>query len=315
MSRQVLSSANAIERLRTLRDVDLNLFLVFTTIYELGGVTGAADALGLTQPAVSHSLGRLRTTLGDELFVRHKNQLLPTPFAQSIVDDVIHALDTLRTGSFGAQRFDPYESDARFQISMAVSTEIFLLPRLLAHLSRTAPKVSVVICRNGGDNLEDQLASGAISLALDMAPSSFNLCHKNLGSDQLVAVVRKENPILDEGMNRQAYLAARHILVNTRSKPGGLEDDELERLGFRRDIAAQCTAITTALRTVENTDLAVTLGLKQLEAVHPEHDLAVFDFPFSQPPLSAVMLWHETRDNDPANQWLRELIIELFTQP
>ncbi|MFK8018783.1 MAG: LysR family transcriptional regulator [Pseudomonadales bacterium] len=308
------SPAAAIERLRALRDVDLNLFLVFTTIFELGSVTSAAEALGLTQPAVSHSLARLRATLGNELFVRHGNRLLPTPFAQSIIGDVVHALDTLRCGSFGAKHFDPFEADVSFRISMAVSMEIFLLPRLMEHLSREAPRVRVVIVREAGKNLEDQLASGQVSLALETAPGNINLRQTDLGTDQLVAVIRKENAIAKEGMSSENYLAARHILVNNRSKPGGREDDELERLGYRRDIAAECTAITAALRTVESTDLVVTLGHKQLKATHPEHDLAVFDFPFSQPVYSAVMLWHENRDTDPANQWLRQLVSNLFTQ-
>ncbi|MCY4427142.1 MAG: LysR family transcriptional regulator [Halieaceae bacterium] len=314
MNPRTTPAATATDLLHTLQDVDLNLFLVFATIYELGSVTGAAEALGLTQPAVSHSLARLRVTVDDDLFIRHKNKLLPTPFAQAIVDDVIYALDVLRSRSFEPQRFDPLRAEVTLQISLAVSMEIFILPRLLERLSLTAPKVNIIAVRQSGEELEDQLASGSTCLALDTGAATTTLMQTALATDQLVAVVRKGNPIVKDGMSKKTYLAARHVLVNTRSNPGTLEDDELDRLGLRRDIAAQCTALTTALRTVENTDYVVTLGLKQLEAIHPDHDLAIFDFPFSRPSLSAVLLWHQNRDKDPANQWLRELIVELFAQ-
>ncbi|MFK7733997.1 MAG: LysR family transcriptional regulator [Pseudomonadales bacterium] len=300
--------------LSAFRRLDLNLFVVFASIYEHGSLTAAGKAMGLTQPAVSHALARLRDSLNDDLFIRSGRSVVPTPFARRIIDDVHLALDRLRAGPLGEHRFDPLSSEARFRLSMTAGMEIFILPGLLKRMSTEAPNVFVSTTRVPHQQIELELMRGELSLAIDFdIPLNVEARRMALGHDELVTVARKNNPLIADGLDQDTYLMARHVTVNTLRSAGGVEDYELARLGLSRKIVARTATITSALRTAATTDYLVTLGRRQLNAIEPNHELAVFDFPFSAPRLEAVMFWHESFDKDPGNIWLRGMIADLFT--
>lgn len=313
MPKPVPPAAVLPDRLRAFRRVDLNLFVVFATIHAQGSLTAAGQALGLTQPAVSHALARLRRALGDELFVREGSSLAATPFARGIIDDVHLALDTLRAGPLGERRFDPATSTAGFSIAMPMSMELFLLPPLLQRLAAEAPGVSLTTTRALRSRIEPELARGSLSMAIDAAgPIHADLRGRLLVRDDLVTVARKGHPLLHRGLSPRTYLEARHILVTARGSDGDIEDYELLRLGHRRHIVARCVNLVAALQAVARTDCLLTLGRRQLGGVPGDHGLTVFEFPFPGPHLDALLFWHERADQDPANRWLRQIVFDLF---
>lgn len=303
------------DRLRAFRGLDLNLFVVFALIYERRSLTAAGLALGLTQPAVSHALARLRKSLGDRLFVRQGSVVVPTTFAKSIIDDVLFALDTLRAGPLGEQRFDPATSVARFNIAMTAGMEIYLLPLLLKRLSVEAPNVVIRTTRVERGDVESQLARGELSFAIETdPPRSTHTRQRLLASDQLLTLSRKGNVLIAKGLDKATYLSAHHIAVSTRSDGGCIEDYELAKLGQRRHVVARCNTATAALRSIAETDLLLTLGYRQLITLEPNHDMALFDFPFDTLGLDGILYWHEDAESEPSSLWMRSLLVDAFDQ-
>jgi DNA-binding transcriptional LysR family regulator len=304
-----LVHADRVNVRRALRGVDLNLFVLFEAVYSAGGLTAAASRLGLTQPAVSHALARLRTALGDALFVRQGPRMVPTPFARSLIGDVRTALDTLQDRLAGNHRFDPGTSETTFRIALRESTEVTLLPRLLERITNEAPFASFVSMRVSRRDFESELAGGGIDLAIDVAaPVSIDIRRRPLTADRHVVAARRDHPRLCDGLSIDAYLALGHVLVSSRRRGGALEDFELNRLGLRRRIALRCQSNIAALKVVERTDLLLTLPARQFSIFHGSPALESFELPFAIVPLDLQLYWHTSADNDPANVWLREII-------
>ena len=140
--------------------IDLNLFTVFDAIYREGGITAASKRLHLSQPAVSHALGRLRELLDDPLFERHGNEMIPTPLARTLAVTIGSSLGNLEQMLHRAGRFDPASSQRMFTIAVRESQESTFLPGLLAKLAATAPNIDVATIRIERRDLEDDLQSG-----------------------------------------------------------------------------------------------------------------------------------------------------------
>lgn len=303
------------DRLRAFRGIDLNLFIIFASIYEHSSLTLAGQTLGLTQPAVSHALARLRDSLKDDLFVRKGSSVAPTPYARRIIGDVHLALDVLRSGPLGEDSFDASTSTLHFQISMTASMEVFLLPRILKQLEVEAPNVTISTTRVNLHDVNSLLASGELSLAIDLdTPTNTDLGCLSLIDDHLVTVTRKGNPLIENGkLSAKNYLKGKHILVATGNINAGPEDYELARIGEHRYITARCVNLNAALQTIPGTDYLLTLGRRQLSSNTPVHNLAIFDFPFSAPRMEALLFWHKSLDKDLANMWLRGVVSKQFT--
>lgn len=298
---------------RAFRRVDLNLFIVFSTIYEYRSLTIASRHLGLTQPAVSRSLARLRETLGDKLFVRKGGESVPTPFSHAIIEDVRKALELFRSGPLGEQVFDPSSSTAHFRVSMDSAMEAFVLQELVEHLSREAPGVTLTSTRIQRRNVETDLARGDLSLAIDVDfPFGQEIRRKPISREDSVVVVRKGNPLTSEGMTQRGFFESQHVVVTSRTAGVAVYDFELARIGHRRNVAVRCTNLRVGLQIVQTTDYMLSLGRKQLEAMPFIPELEVFDFPFPLPEIDTVLYWHESLDSEPGNVWIRGLISDIL---
>ncbi|MGB6138647.1 MAG: LysR family transcriptional regulator, partial [Shewanella sp.] len=176
--------------------IDLNLFVVFDAIYCEGNITKAASVLNLSQPAVSHSLGKLRNHFDDPLFIRQGNEMRPTPVAKNVIDDVREALHQLQVCLVQSRQFEPLTSRKSFSLSLHGSLEPYYLPILQEHLSVESPAIHLNSNKRvNRSELENKLASGDIDLAIDaLLPVSSNICHTQLQRDQLVVVARKDHP-------------------------------------------------------------------------------------------------------------------------
>jgi DNA-binding transcriptional LysR family regulator len=304
------------DRVRIFRGIDLNLFVVFSAIYSQGSITIASEVLGITQSAVSHALSRLRNALNDELFTRRGTSMVPTPFAKSIIDDVHSALDSLRTGPLGFRQFDPSTSTLNFCIATTPGIEIYLLPPLLELLRKEAPNVTITSEHLSRHEVESGFSRGDLDMAISMDPPMYpEILRYTLRKDKFVTVTNKNNPLIKNGLDQETYLAAKHILISSYQSGGGLEEIEFARLGIKRNIVARCGTITSAVKSAEVTNYLLTLGVQKLEVIGLHPDLLIFDFPFpTQQALEGFLLWHESVDNDPANQWLRNIIIGLLAK-
>ena len=291
--------------------IDLNLFVVFNAIYCEGNITKAASVLNLSQPAVSHSLGKLRTYFDDDLFVRQGNEMRPTPVAKNVIADIRESLHQLQVCLVQSRQFEPMTSRKHFNLSLLGSLEATYVPLLMQTLQKESPHISLKSSRRvRRSELENKLASGDIDLAIDtLVPVSNNIFHTQLEQDQLVVVTRKNHPATAQGLDLETYLSLEHILVSSRSTGPGLEDFELSRLGLHRKIVLRCQHALAACRVIISSDKILTIPKTAAKMYSEMLDIAIFEMPVDLPSLDVHMYWHGNVDKDPANKWLRNKMI------
>jgi DNA-binding transcriptional LysR family regulator len=291
--------------------IDLNLFTVFDVIYREGGITPASRRLHLSQPAVSHALARLRELFQDPLFERRGHEMVPTPLARSIAATVTRSLGELEMLQQRAGRFDPSTSERTLSIGVRESHEPVLLPALLACLGQSAPGIDIAAVRIDRRDLEDDLESGAIDLALDVAlPLSAEVRRERVSADRLAVLARTDHPTVRGAVDIETYLAMEHVLVTGRRRGGGYEDLALGRLGLARRIRVRCQGPAAAAGIVCSTDLLVTLPQPQAELAYREAQHQLLPFPLEVPPLELYLYWHANVEEDPASRWFRQRMLE-----
>jgi DNA-binding transcriptional LysR family regulator len=292
-----------------LNQADLNLFVVLEAIYREGNITRAGHQLNLTQPAISHALKRLRDLLQDPLFVRHGPHMVPTPFTRNMIEPVRQALQILETNLSQTRSFAPEHIRRNFHLSMWEYAESLILPSLLRRLTDAAPGMSITTSRTKRRDLETELASGSIDLAIDIPMTvSDRIRHRLLLNEPFVVVARHGNPMIQGKLDLDTYLSLRHIQVSSRRHGPSLIDIELSRRGRRREIFLRTQHNLTACMVVRKTDMLLTLPERHAQLLGVAFDNQVHPFPLDEPRLEAHLYWHESVENDPANRWLREEI-------
>lgn len=296
-----------------LNRIDLNLFVVLDTIYTEGGITKASRKLNLTQPAISHALGRLRDMFGDPLFERDGRAMVPTPLARSLIEPVRRSLRGLEITLNEVARFDPATTERRFTLSVRDVLEATLLPVLMRRITDSAPLIDVATVRVDRRELEAELASGTIDAAIDMLlPLSDNIRRVRIAADPLVVIARADHPAIGDGIDIETYLKQDHILVSSRRSGLGLEDVELSRLGVQRRVRLRCQHYFAACRVVSLTDLVLTMPESYARIANRQYNNQILPFPLPVPMLDAYLYWHANVEQEPANRWLREQLIQAF---
>jgi DNA-binding transcriptional LysR family regulator len=315
-----------------LSQVDLNLFVVLEAIYREGNITRAGQQLNLTQPAISHALKRLRDLLQDPLFVRQGPHMVPTPFTRNMIEQVRQALHILEVNLTQSRNFVPEHTRRNFHLSLWEYAEALILPSLLQRLMHAAPGMSITTSRVKRRDLETELASGSVDLAIDIPMTmSDRIRHKWLVNEPFVVIVRHGHPAIKGKLDLDTYLAQRHIQVSSRRHGPSLIDVELSRRGLRRQVFLRNQHNLTASMVVSMTDMLLTLPERQAELLNTgfankglaNSGLAnsapmnqVYPLPLPGPRLEAHLYWHESVENDPANRWLRaEIEKVLATAP
>lgn len=295
-----------------LSDIDLNLFVVFDAIYTEGNLTRAGEIIGITQPAVSNSLSRLRNIFEDPLFVRTAEGMVPTPVAQNIVGPVRQALGLIRSSVQESESFDPAASDKRFRVSMTDLTQSIVLPYLVGRIKREAPGIAIDCYHVRRRDMNIELASGNLDLAVDipLTPDP-QIRQSPLFSHPHVCVVRKKHPAIEGELTTEAYLSLSHIHISSRRGGLGHVDLALGKMGKRRHIALRTQHYLATPELVTRTDLALTVPRVFADFLVTQYPVEYFQLPFAVPNLESHLYWHESTDQDQANRWMRELILEL----
>ena len=295
--------------------IDLNLLVVFSTIFSEGGITPAGKKLHLSQSAVSHSLSRLREAFDDPLFVRSGQVMQPTPIARNLYQRVQPLLSNLKQTLNDFSSFDPALSERSFTIGVREPVESVVLPVIVTSLLEIAPQIRISTVRLDRGNLEADLKSGVFDVAIDvLQPLSGSVRHSKLQDDDLVVVARKGHPVLAQSasLDLQRFLRLEHIQVSGRRAGRGIEDIELNRLGHERNIRVRCQNINAALSVVATSDLVVSAGYAYAHEAVRDAKLVVLPFPIEVPSLSLFLYWHQNVDSDPASLWFRDFITEVF---
>jgi len=291
-------------------DLDLNLLRVFDAVLQQRSVTAAAARLGLTQPAVSNALARLRALFGDALFVRTPAGMEATPLARGVAEPVRQALALLDSALAHGPGFDPGSATRAFRFYMSDLGQIEFLPPLIERAQRAAPGVRLEAVALEVEDIADALASGALDLAVGFLPGlGPPVRRRALFRDPYRCLMRDDHPI--RTLTKRKFLGASHALVTYR---GGhrVVEEALERAGLARRIALRLPHFTVVPMVLERTDLICTLPARVARVFERRGKLKSLPPPVPIPVADVAVHWHERFETDQGNRWLREQIVQLF---
>ena len=297
-----------------LTDLDLNLLLVFDRLVQDGRVSRVAESLGLSQPAVSNALRRLRDALGDELFVRSPQGMAPTPYAQQLAGPVAQALQALQGALNVRAAFDPATSERCFTLAMTDVGEIYFLPVLMDALARQAPGVTLQAVTVADAALNEDMAAGRVDLALGSLPRlQAGFFQQALFRQRYVALMRADHPLAARPQITAAhYRQAAHVRVVSAGTAHGQVDDALRRLGVARVVKLTVPHYVALGHVLGNTDLVATVPQRLAERLTGPHALVARPLSLKLPTSTIAQLWHAHLHRDPGHQWLRALVAECF---
>ncbi|MCW8808476.1 MAG: LysR family transcriptional regulator, partial [Rhodanobacter sp.] len=290
--------------------MDLNLFRVLDAIYSEGGISAAARALHLTQPAITHSLNRLRELFDDPLFVRQGNRVIPTDQARTVMAEVQLHLKGLQATTRMQPAFRAEALDREFSVGFRDVLESIAFPPLLARLGTLAPNVRVVSRRIAASELDRELGSGALDLVIDRRlPAGPRLTSEHLLDESLVVVMRQRHPLASGTLRRSDYLAAWHVAVSPLGEAVPL-DVLLAQDGRARQIRLLCQHYFSACQVVAASDLLLTMPRSYAANFAQLLPIATQPLPIKLKPIPILAYWHQSKDHDRAHEWFRRMVID-----
>lgn len=299
-----------------LAQLDLNLLIVLSALLEECSVTRAARKLNLSQSATSHALGRLRKLFNDPLLIRTSQGMIPTPFAEQLVEPLRQILSDVRQ-LIQTPTFDPQTAQGTVQLVATDYATIVILPKVLQRIMEEAPNLNVE-CHHWQKDTTEQLRSGTVDLALgghnppslggQTPPGSKEFNAQQLFIERFVCVVRADHPVTTSAFTIDSYLAWPHALITITNSNKGYTDAFLEKLGAERRILLRLPHFLSAPLIVAKTDLILTLPQRLARLVSEFASLAILEPPIQLDEFSYIQLWHKRRQHEPMHIWLRELI-------
>ncbi|RKE38636.1 LysR family transcriptional regulator [Paraburkholderia sp. BL23I1N1] len=295
------------------RQLDLNLLDLFETIYRTRNLTQSGSQLGLTQPAVSRGLARLREMYGDALFVRQQRGVSPTPFADSLVGQIAQALEIVRA-TIRRPTFAPEHETRTFRVAMSDIGERLFLPRLMTCVTRHAPRVVVEVVSPAEGELRDGLASGQIDLAVGYLGNLSKQMHqRRLFTERFVYVARRDHPQITAPLRREQLRELSHVVAGpTGMLHAAAVEKVLSSPRVRACVALRVHSFLGVGPVVASTDL-VSAVPSNLAATVAEHmGLQLLEPPVRFPTFEVALIWHQRFHGDPGNEWLRAMFASLF---
>lgn len=288
---------------------DLNLLPIFVALMEERSVTRAAERLGMTQPALSNALARLRAVLQDQLFVRERYGIQPTAVALDLAPSIAEALAKLDDAVLGQQEFDPAEAERLFTIAPNGYVELVLVPLIVARLSTAAPGIRLRLTPYGSELAETGVVSGTTALVLGrIVEPPDSLVVQPLMQEGLSCVVRADHPEVGDRLSREQYERLRHVSI---VPPGRLRSglfQALARQSLKRDVAISVTNFQAAAEMVAVTDHCTTLPNLICRRLRHDPRFRIVPPPVDLGTFPVEMAWHRRYRNDAAHRWLRTLI-------
>ncbi|SAI59655.1 LysR family transcriptional regulator [Bordetella ansorpii] len=292
---------------------DLNLLLALDTLLEEGSVVGAARRMNLSPPAMSRTLGRIRETLGDPVFVQAGRKLVPTPRALALREQVRAALEQATQVLAPTPDIDLKALERRFNVR---ANDVFVglhAGRLLEALAAEMPRAVLRFSPEEDDVDDEALRSGRIDLFISASRKlGPEIRVQPLFTTTFVGIARQDHPIFEDDITAERLTRWGHIGVSRRGKSSGPIDAALEALGLRRHVALVVSTPFTAFFALQDSDLLLPL---------PEHlvgsalaaglRIRAFDLPIPLETVVFTQAWHPRFQNDPAHQWLRRTIRDL----
>lgn len=298
-----------------IRSLDLNLLVVFDAMLHHQNVSKAAEAIKLSQPAMSAAISRLRALFDDPLFVRTKAGMEPTPKAKTLSPSVRLVVQTIQTDILLPKKFIPANSDRTFTLVTPDIAEVNFLPRLIAELAHQSPLINLKTLAMPREAAADSLASGEAEMAIGYFPDlhKAGFFQQKLISSSHVCLLRKKHPIVGEKITSTQFIQAPHAVV----RPDGREhlfERFLQSKNIKRRVVVELSHFMSLLPIIETSDLIATVP-KDLADFFVQHgDVRYIPTPMKSPVIDVHLFWHQRFHKDPAHIWLRQVIHRLFNK-
>jgi DNA-binding transcriptional LysR family regulator len=296
-----------------LHQIDLNLLVLFHQLVLERRVSKVAETLGLTQPAVSNSLAKMRRLFGDELFLRTPSGMVPTPFAEQLAEPVGYALAMIHGGLNQQTTFDSAKVNRSMTIGMTDIGEIVFLPALVKRLVQEAPGVTLNTVRNTAVNLRDDMESGKVDLAIGLLPQlKAGFFQRRLFRQRYVCLLRRGHRIDKKKLTLADFRNAEHLVVVSAGTGHGKVDELLERARIQRVVRLSVPHFVGVGHILQGSDLVATVPERLAQHLVEPFRLTYLPHPVPLPEVSINVFWHAKMHRSPANQWLRGVVLDLF---
>lgn len=306
-----------------LKNMDLNLLNAFDALMQERNVTRAGLRMNMSQSSMSHALTRLRKLTGDPLFVRLPGGMEPTAFALQIVGPVREGLALVQAGLNSASSFDPATTERTFQLLLSDIGELVYLPQLIVRFKQIAPHANLRVLQLPRESYREAFISGNADLAMGFLPGlQAGFYQQRLFDDTYVCLASADHPRIRRRLTLKQFADESHVLI----EPAGsryshasaqlstttLIERHLATQGMKRRIALRVPHFMVVPNIVQQTDLLATVPSYVMAYIKPLPGLKTLPLPIDVPRFEVKQFWHERSHHDPANQWLRKVVSELF---
>jgi DNA-binding transcriptional LysR family regulator len=296
-------------------DIDLNLLRVFDAIAAEGSVTVAGERIGLSQPAMSNALSRLRQLFDDPLFVRTPRGMRPTPFAQQLAQPVREALRLIQTALQQHAGFDPRSSGNTFRLFMSDIGEMVFLPGLLERIKHDAPGVKIEVVRIPIKDVHAALEAGELNLAVGFLPGlTTGMRQQSLFREHYACMLRADHPVIGTKISAKQFRQAAHVLVSYAGTGHQVIEETFIAAGLNERIAVRVPHFLVVPMILARTDLIVVVPSRVAAVFAQGGHFKVLPLPLRMPSFEVRLHWHQRFHQDPANRWLRQVMTELYAE-
>ncbi len=298
-----------------LSDIDLNQLVLFQQLMVERRVSKVAENLGLSQPAVSNSLARLRRLFGDDLFVRTPTGMMPTPFAEQLAEPIGYALGMIHSGLNQHSRFDPARAKRSVTIGMTDIGEIVFLPKLIERLRREARGVSLSTVRTTATNLREDMEAGRVDLAIGPLPQlKAGFFQRRLFSQRYVCLFRTGHALDRKELSLEDFRTAEHLVIVSAGTGHDKVDELIRQAGVDRNVRLTVPHFVSVGHLLRSTDMVATVTERLAHSLVDPFDLTFRPHPIDLPEIGINVFWHAKVHRSPAHQWLRGVVFDLFGQ-
>lgn len=302
------------------RTFDLNLLRVLDAMLREPNTTRVGERIGLSQPAVSAALARLRDQLGDPLFVREGNALVATPFARSLETPLRGALEGIEHALSGGGDFDPARSSRVFRIGGSDFFSEMLMPKLADTVFRLAPGMRLHLIPAEPAGIARDLAEGAADMALYTPESMPDWVDQAVAlHSSAFAVARAEHPRLKRAglkpgdtMPMEIFCDMPQVLFSPSGEPAGMEDRALAALGRSRKVVVTVPEFSGVGRIVAQSDLIGVLPSRFALSLAAALGLRILRLPFDMPFAQLRLYWHHRHTASREHRWMRDMVLQLL---
>ena len=298
-----------------IRELDLNLLLVFNAIYIERSISKAANKLGMSQPAVSNALRRLRHFTGDTLFYKAGTGVAPTRTAMTLAIPIGHALDTVERGLSSVRNFDPATSTRTFRIGVNDLLHNALVPALVGVTRREAPNIMLEFVPQESARAAESLKGGELDIAfLPHFTITQDIASQKVWDETFVIIMSRSHPLANrerltkEDLRELNFVATTHI-----KRVRGFLDEVFLQNGVERKVACAVADTQNLYPLVAVSDLAALVGLYFAERYNMDDSLVMFETPFPLPTIEAHIAWMKDADADEGHKWIRDHVIDILT--